>query len=236
MAAVSILPVALLFAASRRSLLGTASVLALAVLVGVLTLTRSYLMLLALLVLLLVPLQRTRALVWVTVMVIASVAAVAVVQAIDPELLALSLRLEGDVTSLRADIWSYTLATLKPFDWVVGMGYGTGAWARFFAPMGLVKELQSPHNAVLEIVGQFGVAGLLVYGAIGATVVGAYFANRGEPAVAAVALAAALVMARELLAASYIFSPSILGTYFWMVFGMVLAQLPSRALRTAAPH
>lgn len=234
MAAVSILPVALLFAASRRSLLGTATVLALAVLVGVLTLTRSYLMLLAILVLLLVPLQRTRVLVWIAVLVIAVAAAVSVLRAIDPELLALSLRLEGDVTSLRADIWSYTLATLEPADWLVGMGYGTGVWERFFAPMGLLKELQSPHNAVLEIVGQFGLAGLLVYGAIGATVIAAYLANRREPVVAAVALAAALVMARELLAASYIFSPSILGTYFWTVFGMVLAQVPSRAMRTAA--
>jgi hypothetical protein len=52
--------------------------------------------------------------------------------------------------------------------------------------------------------------------------------NRSEPALAAIPLALLLVMARELVAASYVFSPSILGTFFWVAFGMVLAQSSGR--------
>jgi O-antigen ligase len=226
MAAVSLFPIVLLLGLAQRSLVGTVVTLFLALLVGVLTLTRSYLAIVLLLVVLMVPLARTRVRVWLPMLALAVIGAVAGLRAVDPELLSLSLRLEGDVSSLRADIWTYTLQNLDVTDWLLGMGFGTDVWARFFAPMALVKELQSPHSALLEVTGQFGVVGLAVYLALVATVVRAYLHNRLEPATAGVALALLLIMARELLAASYIFSPSILATYFWILFGMALAQLP----------
>jgi len=228
MAAVSLFPVVLLLGLARHSLAGTAVTLLLALIVGLLTLTRSYLAIVLLLVVLMVPLARTRVRVWLPLLVLMVIGGVVGLRAVDPELLSLSLRLEGDVSSLRADIWTYTLQHLSGKDWLLGMGFGTDVWARFFAPMTLLKELQSPHSAPLEVIGQFGMIGLAVYLSIVFTVVRAYLYNRLEPVVAGVALAVLLVMARELLAASYIFSPSILATYFWILFGMALAQLPEK--------
>jgi O-antigen ligase len=230
MAAVSIFPVVLLFGFGRRSVVGTTVTILLALLIGVLTLTRSYLLILGLLLLLLRPLQRTSIAIWLSTVGALALGAVVALRAIDPKLLSLSLRLEGDVSSERADIWAYTISHLDASGWLLGMGFGSGVWERFFAPMTLYKDLQSPHSVVLEVTGQFGIVGLVVYLALGVTVLRAYAANRSNPVVSAVALATMLVMARELLAASYVFSPSILGAYFWTLFGMVLAQLPARRI------
>lgn len=226
MAATSILPVVLLLGVAYRSLTGTMLTLMLALLIAALTLTRSYIAVVLLLLLFLKPLQRTRAAVWLAVLLAVALGAVAALHALDPELLSLSLRLEGDVSSLRADIWAYTLREMSARDWLLGMGFGSGGWERFFAPMALLKELQSPHSSLLEVSGQFGLMGLAVYLVIVATVLRAYVSNRSEPPLASIPLALLLVLARELVAASYVFSPSILGTFFWMLFGMVLAQLP----------
>jgi len=228
MAATSMLPVVMLLGVAHRSLPGTAITLLLALVVAALTLTRSYIAVLVLLLLFLVPLQRTRTAVWLVMVVAVALGAAVALRALDPELLSLSLRLEGDASSLRTDIWAYTLREMTAGDWLLGMGFGSGGWERFFAPMALLKELHSPHSSVLEVTGQFGLLGLAVYLAIAGTILRAYLMNRSEPALAAIPLALLLVMARELVAASYVFSPSILGTFFWVAFGMVLAQSSGR--------
>jgi hypothetical protein len=223
MAAVSLWPLAVLLVRSRNSLTATALVLLLGVAVGVLSLTRSYLVLFALLVAVLPWACRTRWWIWLFAMITGISVGAWVLSQIDPELLGLALRLEGDVTSLRADLWHFTLSKLDAQTLLTGMGYGSGVWEKFLAPLSGLKLLASPHSALLEVTGTFGLAGLVAYIAIGLALLRVFFDQRRMATDAAgIALAGLLILLREQIATSYVFSPSILGVYFWVVFGMAL--------------
>jgi O-antigen ligase len=188
-----------------------------------LTLTRSYLVILFGLILALPFLLRTSRGGWLFLLLAGGIGAALVVDRIDPEFLSLALRLEGDITSLRGDIWKFTVENLDVRAWLIGMGFGSAVWSDFFSPLSLDKELQSPHSALLEVIGQFGVAGLVAYLAIWWTLLHSFVRTRHDPWRAAIPLTALLILVRELVAMSYVFSPSVLSAYFWTIFGMALA-------------
>lgn len=222
MAVASIVPLVFTLAYGRRSTVVTLLALGLGALVGVLSLTRSFLAILILLILLLGPLTGTTRRAWIIALALGFFVGVLVIAFLDPALLGLALRLEGDVSSLRWQIWSFTLERMDPWDWVTGMGSGSGVWQTFLAPMSTDKDLASPHTALLEITGQFGLAGLCAYLAVVIVLIRRLWNLRSTPAAAAPALAGLLILLREQVAASYIFSPSMLAAGFWLVFGMAL--------------
>lgn len=239
MAVASILPLVLMLACCQRSTMVALLALGLGAVVGVLTLTRSFLALLMLLILLLGPLTGVARRTWMLAVASALAGGVLVMASLDPELLGLALRLEGDVSSLRGQIWSFTLENMDPWHWVTGMGSGSGTWQTFLAPISTSKDLASPHSALLEVTGQFGLAGLLAYVAVAFVLVRRFWYLRSTPAAAAPALAGLLILLREQVAASYVFSPSMLAAGFWLIFGMALGARADRSAvpdaRTAAP-
>jgi hypothetical protein len=222
MAVVSFLPVVLLIAWFRRSAVGVMVSLSLGFVVGVLSLTRSYLALIALLTLLLIPLSRVNRYTWIVVFAVAVVICATVITQLDPDLLRYTLRLEGDTSDIRAQIWSYTVEQMDPWHWIFGMGFGSGVWQDFLAPLSGDKDLASPHTAMLEVAGQLGLVGLAAYCAAGLTLLRVFLILRGRPEWAAPALAGLLILLREQVATSYVFSPSMLAAVFWLVFGMAL--------------
>jgi hypothetical protein len=222
MAVVSFLPVVLLVARFRRRTVGVMTALSLGVIVGLLTLTRSYLLLIALLILALGPVTGVGRRTWVIACMVMAIAAAVVLCQLDPEMLRYSLRLEGEVSGIRGQIWTYTIEEMNPWEWITGMGFGSGVWQSFLAPLSADKTLASPHTALLEVTGQLGVIGLAAYGAVSWTLLRAFVSLRDQPDLAAPALAGLLILLREQVAATYVFSPSMLAAVFWCVFGMAL--------------
>jgi hypothetical protein len=223
MAATSLLPLTLLLLRWRGSMVAGLIVTSLGLLVGALTLTRSYLALVVLLALLLPFLPGAARRTSVVPLVLVVAGAIALGVAADPELLSLALRFEGGVAGLRGEIWTYTLQQMQPWDWLTGMGFGSEVWREFLAPLSTDKDLASPHTALLEVAGQLGVVGAAFYLAIGARMLKSAWQLRAAPLAAAPALVGLLVLGREQVAASYVFSPSMLAVPFWFTFGMVLA-------------
>ena len=238
MAVVSLFPLVILLLRCRAGLAGVLAAAFLGGIVGLLTLTRSYLVLVALLVLL-VPLVRgSTSMAWVIPALMAAGGVLMAAFFADSGVLSLALRLEGDISSLRGQIWSFTLEHMDPWDWLTGMGFGSAVWRAFLAPLSVDKDLSSPHTALLEVAGQFGLIGAALYLVIGWSMLRTAWRLRLYPLFAAPAVAGMLVLTREQVAASYVFSPSMLAANFWFIFGMALAAgdrvLPGPRIAAAA--
>jgi len=225
MAVASIFAVLLFFAYARRRTLRIVLTGLLGTVVGALSLTRSYLLLFIIIILFLRPLQRVPRGAAILLIGVAAIVTIVIWRTVDPSVIAQVFRLGNDVGGLRAELWDFTLTHMKGWSWFWGMGFGSEIWKSFFAPLSDQKELASPHSALLEVAGQFGLMGTLAYLGLGLNLAYAYWRLRSRPTMAVFPLTGLLILAREQLAASYVFSPNMLSCFFWFTFGMALATL-----------
>jgi hypothetical protein len=223
-AIVSVLPICILLSVYRHRVGVVILTLLLAVAIWAMTLTRSFAVLLLLIVLGLWPLFRVSFRIWLSSLMLIGLAGATLVAQVGFETLAQFFRFAQLGDSTRSQIWSYTWERLWGGEALLGIGYGTAAWEEFFAELYGTKVLQSPHSAVLEFVGQFGLAGLIFYVALVGTVVKWLLRDgkRGQSVLLSAVLA--LVLIREQVATTYVFSPNFFSAFFWFIFGMAFAQ------------
>ncbi len=213
-----------------------ATVFAMGFTVAVLTLTRSYIFLLAAVFFGYGALFARRAAAAVSFWMIGMAVIGVVLVKVDFEDVLLAGRFSGaSVGATRVEIWSHVLANKSALDWLLGHGFGSNGWFEFFSDWKSGKQLLSPHSAVLEIGGQLGAAGLLAYSLLIALLARIFFALRNSWVGPGAVVAIGLIMLREQVSASYIFSPSVLSGMFWMLMGILLAQYDAALTHSENP-
>jgi len=221
---ISLLPICVLLSAYRHRTGLVVATLATAMGISALTLTRSFAALTILIVVGLRPVFRVSLPLWLSIlMILCGVGAFAIAQ-IGLDSLLQILRFADLTDNTRAEIWGYTLQHFRSGNAWLGMGYGTAAWEQFFTQLYGTKVLQSPHSAVLEFAGQFGFVGLVFYAGVVVTVARWFLSDRNSGRALFLSAALALVLLREQVAATYVFSPNFFSGFFWLLFGMALAQ------------
>ena len=146
------------------------------------------------------------------------------------------LRLFETATDSRSLLWTYSLENAGSTDLLFGRGFGAMMWPEFFNELGSVKELASPHNSVLEFGLQFGVIGLAYWVTLLAVSIVIAVRLWGRPESAFVGIVLLCVFAREMVAQTYIISPSMLSGFSWFLLGWGLAQAGAADRGSDASH
>jgi hypothetical protein len=143
---------------------------------------------------------------------------------------------EGGLGS-RQFAWLAVFRELQPLDWVFGIGLS--AWPVFFEKhVGIA--LSDPHSLPLSVAGTFGLVGVLFYGLLVATLVGALWRARNDAERAAIYLLLLLFLVKDLVSIPAVLGNTPLTFLVWLLLGLSIARwqgaaAPGPASEAAAP-
>lgn len=125
--------------------------------------------------------------------------------------------------STRELLWNTVVDDLGAAQWAFGAGLTH--WDAMFARVYFEDRVSDPHNWILSIVGMFGVAGLLFYAKLGATLL--RVARASSPAHQVVALnLAALYFLRDLMGVQYLLNNHPNACLNWLLLGLLIGGAP----------